>query len=115
MVWRIEISADAERDIDILFRHLANSYVTFGETRDAAATRAVERIGQILDTAERLATAPYRGESHEDILPGLRHLTLDRAIYWYRLDEERHVVSVLAIFHGGQDHARSMLLRLLSR
>ena len=61
----------------------------------------------------RIATAPHRGETHEELLPGLRHLTLDRAIYWYRVQEDTETVQVLAIFYGGQDHARQMLLRLL--
>jgi toxin ParE1/3/4 len=115
MAWRIEFSADAECDIDILFRHLADSYVAFGEPRMVAASRAVERIGRILDRTERIARAPYRGERHDDLLPDLRHLTLDRAIYWYRIDDTRQVVSILAIFYGGQDHVRQMLLRLLNQ
>ncbi len=114
MAWTIEVSAAAERDIDLLFDHLADSYVEFGETRSAAAAQAVDRIDQILDAMERIATAPHRGEVHENLMPGLRHLTLDRAIYWYRVEEKAEIARVLAIFYGGQDHIRQMLLRLLS-
>ena len=32
MVWTIEISAAVEQDIDLLFDHLADSYVGFGES-----------------------------------------------------------------------------------
>jgi toxin ParE1/3/4 len=114
MSWRIEFSESAGRDIDILFEHLADSYLEFGDSRSEAAERAVNRIGQILDTAERIATAPHRGERHDDLMLGLRHLTLERAIYWYRIDEARRVVSILAVFYGGADHQRKILLRLLS-
>ena len=114
MTWTIDVSAAAERDIDLLFEHLADSYVSFGEPRTAAAAHTLERVGRILDAMERIAAAPYRGEVHDDLLPGLRHLTLERAIYWYRLAEDIETVQVLAIFYGGQDHVRHMLLRLLS-
>lgn len=114
MSWRIEFSEAAERDVELLFQHFADSYVEFGDSRREASERAVERIGRILDTAERIVTAPHRGENHDDLLPGLRHLTLDRAIYWYRIDDVQRTVSVLAIFFGGEDHQRKMLVRLLT-
>ncbi|WP_171182420.1 type II toxin-antitoxin system RelE/ParE family toxin [Ruegeria sp. HKCCD8929] len=115
MAWRIEVSADVVRDIDLLFHHLADSYVGFGETRSVADARALERIGEILGAADRIAVAPFRGEAHGDILPGLRHLTLDQAIYWYQTDETAETIRILAIFYGGQDHVRRMLRRLLSQ
>ncbi len=57
--------------------------------------------------------APLRGESHDDLLPGLRHLALDRAVYWFRVRREQHEIQVLAVFFGDQDHQRHMLVRLL--
>ena len=114
MSWRIEYSEAAEHDVELLFQHFADSYIEFGDSRNEAAERAVQRIGQILDTAERIATAPHRGEHHDDLLPGLRHLTLERAIYWYRIDKVQRSVSILAIFFGGEDHQRKMLVRLLT-
>jgi plasmid stabilization system protein ParE len=62
---------------------------------------------------ERLATAPFRGERHDDLMPGLRHLALKRAICWFLPDVEGHQVRVLAASFGGQDHQRHMLVRLL--
>ena len=113
MAWILEVSAAAERDIDLLFEHLSDNYMRFGETQSTAAAQAIARIDRILDTMERIATAPHRGEAHDALLPGLRHLTLERAIYWYRLQEDTTTIQVLAIFYGGQDHVRQMLLRLL--
>ena len=113
MTWRVEFAAAAERDFGLIFDHLYASYREFGEAPDAAATRAAERIEKILANVERIAAAPYRGEPHEDVLPGLRHLTLDRAIYWFTLDDAAGLVRILAIFFGGQDHQRHMLVRLL--
>ena len=42
----------------------------------------------------------------------LRHVTIDRAIYWFTLHEDAQVVRIEGIFHGGQDHLGRMLARL---
>ena len=49
------------------------------------------------------------------LLPGLRHVTIERAIYWFDVPEAERTVRVLAVFFGGQDDVRHMLERLLSR
>jgi len=113
MPWKIEVSIAAERDLELLFYHLADNFVAFGENRTRAAEQALRRVQTIRDAAARIASAPHRGEAHDDLLPGLRHLTLDRAVYWFLVEEEQSRVRVLAIFYGGQDHQRKMLLRLL--
>lgn len=113
MPWEIEFSAAAERDLELIFFHLADSFVEFGTSRSAAAEQALARVQNIRDKAGRIASAPQRGEAHDELLPGLRHLTLDKAIYWFLVDEKQGRVRVLAIFYGGQDHQRQMLLRLL--
>ena len=113
MLGEIEFSAEAERDLELLFYHIADSFHEFGENRREAAEQALSRVQSIWDAAERIATEPRRGEAHDDLLPGLRHLTIDKAIYWFHVDEKKGRVGVLAIFYGGQDHQRHMLLRLL--
>jgi plasmid stabilization system protein ParE len=50
---------------------------------------------------------------HDDILPGLRHVTLGRAVIWFDVIEDKSNVRILAVFFGGQDHIRRMLARLL--
>ena len=114
MRFRIEFSAEAERDFGLIFDHLFESYLGFGENVEAALDHCEARISDIRQEADRLASAPFRGESHDDLLPGLRHLTIDRAIYWFDVDEAEQRVRVLAIFFGGQDHVRHMLTRLLT-
>jgi toxin ParE1/3/4 len=42
------------------------------------------------------------------MMPDLRHLALDRAIYWFRLRIQHRDIQVLAVFFGGQDHQRRM-------
>ena len=114
MAFRLEFSAEAERDFGLIFDHLFESYRGFGESVEAALDHAAARVPEIRAAAERIPIAPCRGESHDDIPPGPGHLTLDRAIYWFDVEEERRTVRILAVFPGGQDHTRRMLARLLA-
>lgn len=109
---RVEFAENALRDLDLIFDHLAESYRGFGEADDEAFEHAARRIRAILDAADRLA--PHRGGRHDDLAPGLRHVTLDRAVYYFRVGDDGPV-RILAVFFGGQDHQRRMRLRLLRR
>ena len=113
MRFRIEFSAEAARDFALIFDHLFESYRSFGESVEAALDHCEDRIRDIRQEADRLSEVPYRGERHDDLRPGLQHLPIDRAIYWFEVDDAEQRVRVLAIFFGGQDHVRHMLTRLL--
>ena len=113
--WAVVFAADAIHDLSLIEDHLGSAYQGFGEPPEDAQRHAEARIDSIIATAERLPAAPLRGEPHDDLLPGLRHLTLDGAVYWFIPDAEVQVIRVLAIFVGGQDHQRHMLVRLLQR
>lgn len=113
MAYKVTFSADAERDFELNFEFLFESYVDFGEAVGPAIDRAEERIQSIRADIEALAKAPHCGAMHDDILPGLRHVTLGRAVVWFDIVEDKGDVRVLAVFFGGQDHIRRMLVRLL--
>ena len=112
--FRLEFAAEAERDFGLIFDHLLHSYLEFGESLESALDHAESRIAEIREAAERITTAPHRGERHNNVLPRLRHLAIGRAIYWFDVDEEQEEVRVLAVFFGGQDHVRHMMARLLA-
>ena len=114
MGFRLEFSAEAERDFGLIYDHLLRSYLDFGESLESAVDHAGVRVLEIRVAAERILAAPRRGERHDDIRPGLRHVTIERAVYWFDVDEARRTVRVLAVFLGGQDHVRHMLARLLA-
>ena len=114
MRFRVEFSAEAERDFALIFDHLFESYRSFGTRVEAALDHCEDRIREIRQEADQLCAAPYRGERHDELLPGLRHLTIDRAIYWFEVNEAEQRVRILAIFFGGQVHVRHMLTRLLT-
>lgn len=111
--WVVVFAAEAINDLRLISDHLIQAYQGFGEPQAEARRHAAARIDAIISAAERLATAPLRGESHDDLLPGLRHLALDRAVYWFRPRPQQQEIQVLAIVFGGQDHQRHMLVRLL--
>ena len=109
---RIEFAEGALRDLELILEHLAEAYRAFGEAPVEAIDHAARRVRAIIDAADRLALAPHRGAIHDDLAPGLRHVTLERAVYYFQVEggnEGR--VRVLAVFFGGQDHERRMRLR----
>ncbi len=113
--WSVVFAEEAINDLLLITDYLTQSYCGFGEPQAEANRHAQVRIEAIIAAAERLATAPFRGECHYDLLPGLRHLALDRAVYWFRPRSEQREIQILAVFFGGQDHQRRMLVRLLQK
>jgi plasmid stabilization system protein ParE len=112
---RVEFAAAALRDLDLIFDHLAQPYRSVGEGPEEALEHAAHRIRSIVAAADRLALAAHRGPVHEDIAPGLRHVTLDRAVYHFQIEGscDGGRVRILAVFFGGQDHQRRMRLRIV--
>lgn len=109
----IVFAGDALDDLTLIENYLIESYAAFGESEAEARAHAEGRVDAIISTPERIATAPRRGTSHDELLPGLRQMTIDRAVYWFSLDEARRQIRILAIFLGAQNHQRRMLVRLL--
>lgn len=114
MVWRVERARATTRDLAAIIEFLTEAALDFGEPPDAALARAEARIAAIEAAVQRLAEAPYQGTLCPELGPGLRRVTKGRAIFYFDLDEDRQVVRLLAVFYGGQDHRRRMLIRLLS-
>ena len=113
--WTVVYAADAANDMALIEEQLIRAYRDFGENQAKTLRHAESRIEGIIATAERLRTAPSRGEAQDDLLPDLRHLDLDRAIYWFVPDREARQIRVLAVLFGGQNHQRHMLVRLLRK
>ena len=114
MRFKIEFSAEAGRDFALIFDHQFESYRSFGTRVEAALDHSEDRIRDIRQKADRLDAALDCGERHDNLLPGLRHLTIDRAVYWLNVREAEQRIRILALFFGGQDQFRHMLTRLLT-
>jgi toxin ParE1/3/4 len=114
-IFTVRRSAEAGRDLSLIFDHLTDSYTALGEDAASAFERAANRVREIDAAMERLGRAPFQGTLREDLMPGLRQVTKDSAIFYFLIDEARESVDVLAVFFGGQEHQRRMLRRLLEK
>ena len=115
MAWTVEFSRASEHDLSLIFDHLFEAYNDLGETETEAFDHAAERVMGIRDSAVGLSMNPQRGTLREAHGPNVRNITINKAIIWFQLDEERQTVRILAFFFGGQDHIRQMLRRLLEK
>ena len=113
MVWTVERAATVGADLEAIYDHLLASMLAFGEPVDRAHAKCAARIDQIESDIDSLANVPHQGVRDPALSPNLRHVTKDRAILYFELHDARKVVYVLAIFYGGQDHMRQMLIRML--
>ena len=113
-MWSVEFSADAEHDFELIFDHLVESYLGFGEDIEDAFEHAVERLRGIRETTHKLGLAPQQGTLRHDIAAEIRFVRLEKTVFWFDLDEQRQAVRVLAVFFGAQDHIRHMLTRALA-
>ena len=114
MAYEVERSEASDRDLGTIFDFLFEAALGFGEDDATAFDRASSRILEIENAMEALGDVPHQGTLRPEISDGLRSVTKGRAIFYFDVDDTMHLVRVLAIFFGGQDHQRRMLLRLLS-
>ncbi len=112
--WRIERSDDFTSDIDAIFDHIVETSLIFGSDLEAAISTASRRVLAIETWLEKLVDVPHRGTRDDDILPTLRHITVERAVYYFTVDDDARFNHVLAVFYGGQDHRWRMLKRMIS-
>ncbi|EBA05833.1 hypothetical protein [Sagittula stellata] len=112
MAWTTEDADAVETDLDAIFEHLYESHLRFGNSDREAAILAAQKVDAIATRRLTLAAAPHRGTRHRFAGVDIRNVTIDRAIYWFTLDEGAQVLRIEAIFFGGQDHLDRMFTRL---
>lgn len=113
MKWTVEYLPDAERDFELIFDHLVESYQEFGDAAEDATDRAHRRMLAVREGIGRLTETPFIGTLRLDIHPGLRFVRRNGAAIWFVSDDQNCTVLVIAIFFGGQDHMRRMPARLI--
>lgn len=114
MAFSVERAEAADRDLEAIFEHLYDAALGLGEDPEEAYRRASGRILAIGEAMAALGRAPHQGTLRPDLRPGLRQVTKDRAVFYFQVDEAAELVRVLAVFFGGQDHQRRMLLRVMA-
>ena len=112
MAFEIVRSRDSIKDLGLIFDHLVTSYSSFGDAPADAVNRAADRIRVIEAEMESIANAPHQGTVLNHMAMGLRSVTKDQAVFYFNVDDGAQLVRILAIFFGGQDHRRHMLMRL---
>ena len=112
MAWRVDDTADAKADLFGIFEHLYASRLAFGYSEDEAIASAEKRLAEIGEGRRSLARTPHIGTRHDADLPGLRHVTLGQAVYWFVLDEPARTVRLVGVFYGGQDHFSRIMDRV---
>jgi plasmid stabilization system protein ParE len=105
----------ADRDLDMIFEHLVESYLSLGDDLQDAVARAATRLKAIDRDMLALVHAPHQGSLRHQISPGLRQVTKNRTIFYFKVDEAKREVKVLAVFFRGQDHEKHILKRLGNR
>ncbi|APG48953.1 type II toxin-antitoxin system RelE/ParE family toxin [Phaeobacter porticola] len=113
MIYQVDRAEAIDGDLEAIFDFLFDAALRFGEDRETAFYRAAARLNEIDTAMEALGKAPHQGSLRADIATGLRSVTKGRAIFYFDLDDAAQRLRVLAVFFGGQDHQRRMLLRAL--
>jgi toxin ParE1/3/4 len=106
-------SEQADRDLADILEHLFASHIAFGEGPPRAAELAGARLRRIHTAMEKLGRMPHQGALRPEMLPGLRVVTKERAVFYFLVDDAQNQVRVLAVFFGGQDQQREMLKRVM--
>ena len=112
MGFKVVRAAGVDTDLELINDHLFESYVDFGDPISEAVDRAAARVRSIETDMEALMHSPYQGTLSPQITPGLRHVTKDKAIFYFEVDNVRQIVLILAVFFSGQDHEQRILERL---
>jgi toxin ParE1/3/4 len=112
MAYRVVRSEESRQDLNLLFRHLVDSYMALGDPLADAFRKAARRLESINSDIKALGVIPNQGTLHDDIWPGLRHVTKNQAVFYFLVDDTIKIVRVVAVFFGGQDHQKHMLRRL---
>ena len=112
MGFKVARAAGVDTDLDLINDHLFESYIAFGDPISEAIDRAAARVRSIEMDMEALARAPYQGTLSPEVTHGLQHVTKDKAVLYFEVDDVRQIVLVLAVFFSGQDHEQRILERL---
>jgi plasmid stabilization system protein ParE len=110
--YKVERIEAADRDLDLIFDFLVESHLEFGASIGRAWETAADRMRRVHGALEALGDLPHQGTLRNELLPGMRSTTKERAIIYFDVDDDRRVVTIVAVFFGGQDHHSHMLKRL---
>ena len=94
---RLDVSEDADRDLDDVFEY---TELTWGHEQ------AVSFLQSIADALDWLLSFPNAGRDREGIAIGLRSLSLDHHVVLYRVYEDR--VRIHRVIHHREDNRSAL-------
>ena len=99
MDYRVVFAPEAEEQLAELYRYIATA---------ATPETALSYTEGVISYCESLERFPHRGNRRDDILPGLRVTNYrKRTIIAFMVRDK--TVSVLGVWHGGQDYENDLL------
>ena len=96
MTYTVRFAPEAADQLEALHRYIASA---------ASPAVAAGYVEAIVAHCEGLGVFPHRGTMRDDIRPGLRTSSYKkRAVIATFVNDEAHRVTILGVFHGGQDY-----------
>lgn len=114
--YRVEFAAGVERDFELIFDFLEESYRGFGENTEDAIAHAGRRVEAIRATAAKLGenAASWNDASRDHAGPPACNYRSGDLLTPYRR-KSADCSRARRFFGGSQNHVRQMLARLLRR
>ncbi|MFP1910272.1 type II toxin-antitoxin system RelE/ParE family toxin [Lonsdalea quercina] len=101
MGYRVVFAPEAEAQLAELYHYIAEA---------ATPKTALSYTESVVDYCESLELFPERGNRRDDILPGLRVTNYrKKTVIAFIMEEDKETVTVLGIWHGGQDYESDLL------
>lgn len=87
-----------DRDLALILDQLVEGYRALGDTMSEAVSRAAARVRAIEAAMSGLGRTAFLARPRPDILPGLRQIVAERAVFSFVVDEAAGELRVLAVF-----------------
>ncbi|KFW99079.1 plasmid stabilization protein [Pectobacterium betavasculorum] len=101
MEYQVVFAPEAEEQLAALYGYIAEV---------ATPNTALSYTESVVDYCESLALFPERGNTRNDLLTGLRVTNYrKRTAIAFMVEEDKKQVTVLGIWHGGQDYESDLL------
>lgn len=112
MVLEVLRARDCERDLALILDQLVEGYRALGDTTAEAVARAGARVRAIEAAMAGLGRTVFLARPRNDVLPGLRQIVTERAVFAFVVDEDRGELRVLSVLLAGPDLRGQLLARL---
>ncbi|PWC16562.1 plasmid stabilization protein [Brenneria roseae subsp. roseae] len=101
MDYQVVFAPEAEEQLAALYRYIAEA---------ATPKTALSYTESVVEYCESFELFPERGNQRDDILPGLRVTNYrKRTVIAFMVEEDKKRVTVLGIWHSGQDYESDLL------